>query len=364
MLRQHDGQSLLGKVTIISVITRTATMKKEAVKVDSVQNISVRRCDTLDVIMACKNMAHFLRASLDSVLQQTYPANAIIVIDDGSSDSTWEILTSYRKKYKNIKILRNESSRGAGAARNQAISISTSDWIAILDADDIYESYKLEKQMSLIEMGLKKSIVLIGSGCILIDEQGNSFAKYGYPTENTKLKKNLFGMKKFPPHSSLIYRASILKSIGGFREDFPRAQDYELWLRMAKMGEFCCHFLPLVKIRHHETNLSNIGNNDNYTQFEYAFFANLVHFMGYRRLIDESGLDKDMSDIREFLKAVDYSGYRQWLKNLKESLIFNNNKNGQLRIVKIINFNYIHCFLKDRIYRNWLQRKFIRDKQS
>lgn len=103
---------------------------------------------SLTVVIPCYNAAPFLRECLDSVFNQTHPPDEVILVNDGSTDSSHQIAASYGEK---IKIISQEN-QGVSAARNRGILEATSDWVAIQDADDIWHPEKLEKQVRALAM--------------------------------------------------------------------------------------------------------------------------------------------------------------------------------------------------------------------
>ena len=99
--------------------------------------------DTIDVIIPCYNRAETIGHAVQSALNQTVPAQRIIVVDDGSSDESGEIAAATHNKVTVIK----QKNRGAAAARNRGIQESQAEWIAFLDSDDEWHPEKLEKQL-------------------------------------------------------------------------------------------------------------------------------------------------------------------------------------------------------------------------
>ena len=102
--------------------------------------------ETVSVIIPAYNAEAYIRRSIESVLLQTYPANEVIVIDDGSTDHTAEILKNYMQQVQYIY----QNNAGASAARNVGIKRATSKWIAFLDADDEWMPNKLEEQIQVV----------------------------------------------------------------------------------------------------------------------------------------------------------------------------------------------------------------------
>ena len=125
----------------------------------------------VSVIIPNYNYGHFLAQSIDSVLAQTYPNIEIIVVDDGSSDDSAEVLMTYSDKIKWIK----QSNQGVSAARNKGTAASKGELIAFLDADDVWLPEKIEKQVRVFHA--ENEIGLVHCGLVDFDDEGNLLSK-------------------------------------------------------------------------------------------------------------------------------------------------------------------------------------------
>ena len=124
----------------------------------------------VSVIIPAFNAAEYIRQTLNSVLAQTYQAMEVIVVDDGSSDATGAIVEEFVKKDARVQLVR-QSNAGVGAARNTAIRMARGEYIAPLDADDIWFPEKLEKQVACMEQcGEETGLVYCWS--TLVDKHG------------------------------------------------------------------------------------------------------------------------------------------------------------------------------------------------
>ena len=194
------------------------------------------------VIPSC-NRAHTLPRALDSVLAQTLPAAEIIVVDDGSTDTT---LTLLAERYPAVRCLRHARPRGVSAARNAGIAAARHDWIALLDSDDAWESNKLTRQMALARPDP-------GYRLVHCDER---WLRRGQPLAQRRYHAKRGGEIFFDclprcvisPSAALLHR-SLLNSTGGFDEDLPACEDYDLWLRICAREPVAFVAEPLV-IKH------------------------------------------------------------------------------------------------------------------
>jgi glycosyltransferase involved in cell wall biosynthesis len=204
--------------------------------------------------MSVYNGQNWLTQSINSVLTQTFTDFEFLIIDDGSIDKSFEIMQSFKKKDLRIRVFKKSNS-GLTDSLNYGLKKAKGNWIARIDSDDLCRSNRLKKQIELAHKD--KSIILIGSGLQLIDENGAHGKTYFYPESSDKLKRQIYEGRGFFPHSSAFIRADKLNMVGGYRSRFKRSQDQDLWLRLSEIGPIACIKEPLVFIRKHPSQLSN-----------------------------------------------------------------------------------------------------------
>lgn len=186
----------------------------------------------ITVITTVRNGENFIEETLLSVSQQTYENYEHIIIDDGSTDNTVEIIEEFQENNSNNKInLIKSQGIGRGKALNLAVSKANGSWLAIIDADDLWHSEKLKIQFECV---LNNNIdVLATEGTLftntseLIFENTKKVADIQYITVKDLLKSNRLS------HSSVLIR----KSICSYDEERESQFDYELWLRIASQGK-------------------------------------------------------------------------------------------------------------------------------
>lgn len=176
------------------------------------------------VIIPTYNRGHTLARAIESVLAQTVRDYEIIVVDDGSTDDTAELLEEYR-----VKILRFEQNGGVAKARNRGVSAANGEWIAFLDSDDWWEPNKLQLQMEYCKQNQECEI-------LQTDEIWIRHGKRVNPPQ-THLKKEGYIFQESIERcmitpSSVIMKRSLWDRTGGFDESFPACEDYDLWLRV------------------------------------------------------------------------------------------------------------------------------------
>ena len=199
------------------------------------------------VLIATYNRAHYICEAVDSVLAQAYKDYEIIIVDDGSTDKTREVLQKYADK---ISYLYKDHKNQA-AALNFGISRSKGEYIAFLDDDDIWLPNKLTVQIPVFEKDLE--IGIVGAEMYLTNEK-DEITSHWKRAQN--LQENFaslydYNCLGFP---SVVARKSCIEKVGGFDEGLVTTQDYDLWLRMAPICKFRCLDVPLVKWRIHGMN--------------------------------------------------------------------------------------------------------------
>ncbi len=185
----------------------------------------------VSVIMSVYNGEQYLKEAIDSILKQTFLDFEFIIINDGSTDKTEEIVTSYKDS--RIKLI-NQSNHGLVYSINRGIVESKSGFIARMDADDIALPSRLAKQVKFLDS--HPEVGLVGSWMRVIDPQGNTLQQMVLPTENSDLKRRLFITNTFG-HGTVMMRREAYDRVGGYRVSYYPADDYDLWRRIALIYE-------------------------------------------------------------------------------------------------------------------------------
>ena len=178
------------------------------------------------VILPSWNRAAWLKKSIDSVLEQTFRDFELIVVDDASTDSTQEILTSYSGKIRSITFAKN---LGVSAARNAAVKNCDSEWIAFLDSDDFWHPHKLQKQIAQTVIRAECPIHFTDEIWIRNGVRVNPKKKH-QKLEGWIFKPSLELCLMSP--STVLLRRELFDVHGLFDETLPICEDYDLWLRL------------------------------------------------------------------------------------------------------------------------------------
>ncbi|NOQ32202.1 MAG: glycosyltransferase [Helicobacteraceae bacterium] len=203
----------------------------------------------VSVVIPTYNRASFLQRAIKSVLKQSKTVNEIIIIDDGSTDNTKELLS----KFPQVKYIYQKNS-GVSSSRNRGIKEASSEWIAFLDSDDEWHKNKIEKQL---EYHSQNSELFIS----YTDEKWIKDNKHiNIPKKFKKIGGSIFNeilpFCNIAP-SSVIVKKELFESVGYFDEELEVCEDYDLWLRIARSYEFGLVNEPLItKYAGHDDQLS------------------------------------------------------------------------------------------------------------
>lgn len=188
----------------------------------------------VSVNILTKNRLEFLKVALDSVFKQSFQDFEIVVVNDGSTDSSLEYLLSLKDK--RIKIISHQVSKGIIFSRQECLEKSVGEYIAILDDDDSWlDVEKLKKQVEFLET--HKDYLLVGGG---IEQNFNSKSKKKLlfrPESDFKIRQTMLFQNNFFTSTVMFKRQEALVA-GGFVKDIvDLCEDYDLWLRLGKLGK-------------------------------------------------------------------------------------------------------------------------------
>lgn len=175
------------------------------------------------------NAEAYLGQAIESILNQTYQEFEFVVIDDASTDRSAKIIQSYAQKDKRIKVFTNKKNCGLGDSLNRGIAAAEGDYIARMDADDISNHDRIQKQLELIKA--KPHIKILGGNAKVIDENGGAVGALVLPDGANVLRWNmLLGNGLILCHPTVMMERGFVESLGGFGK-YRAAQDFELWSR-------------------------------------------------------------------------------------------------------------------------------------
>lgn len=200
-----------------------------------------QRSPAVSVVMPVYNGERYLKEAIDSILGQTFWGFEFIIVNDGSTDRTGELLRSYSDPR---LVVIDQSHQGIGAALNRGIQYARGKYIARMDADDVSHPRRLQCQVEFLER--HPDVALLGTSTYRIDANGQICSLWIHPTSDTDIKRELPYGNQFC-HSSVMFRRAVLSRVGGYRKH--RAEDYDLWLRISERYTVANLEAPLQRIR-------------------------------------------------------------------------------------------------------------------
>jgi glycosyltransferase involved in cell wall biosynthesis len=186
-------------------------------------------------LMSTWNAGPHIRPAIESVLAQTEHDWQMVVVDDGSSDGTPDVVRGYGDP--RIRLVEMPQNAGQTAALNHGLGLIETKWVARLDQDDVAAPTRVELQLAWLHEHPRA--VAVGSWIRWIDEQGNSFGEERFPAEPHAAIRQLYTDLEHNPfaHSAMTYDHQTVLELGSYRRDIAYAQDTALWMDLATRGE-------------------------------------------------------------------------------------------------------------------------------
>ena len=226
--------------------------------------------DLVSIVTPAHNSSAFISETVESILNQDYPFFELLIVDDCSSDDTWQIISGFSRRDKRIKCFKYDYSIGPAIARNAAIFHSKGRFIAFCDSDDIWHPSKLSSQLMLFD---SCSVSVVFSPIVLINEAS---AVIGIRNSPQRLSLTSLYYRNFIPCSSAVYDTSLVGKV--YMPSFSKRQDYGLWLTILSQGYSalsCDQPFVFYRIRSR-----SVSSN--------KFLASLYHFRVLRACTDLS----------------------------------------------------------------------------
>jgi glycosyltransferase involved in cell wall biosynthesis len=247
----------------------------------------VNRIPLISVVMSVYNGEAYLHDAIESILGQTLKNFEFIIIDDGSTDKTSDIINSYED---DRIVYIKQANHGLVYSLNKAVEQARSNIIARQDADDISLSNRLERQYSKIITNQK--LGLVGTFFTYIDTENNPSVTLTFPTKDVDLKRSLYYVNPFG-HGTVMFRKNEFVKAGRYVDTYGPTEDFELWRRMARN----CTFAVIPETLYlYRINPEGISQTKNKVQATYT-----------KKIIDEEWLKPfNYKPIREIIRGASY----------------------------------------------------------
>lgn len=188
--------------------------------------------EKVSIIIPSYNRAKLLSAAVESLQRQTYQNIEIIIVDDCSTDDTAQVVAEIEDD--RILYVKHEVNKGGGEARNTGMKYATGDYIGFLDSDDQWHKDKLERQMAVFKTKPEVGVVYTGMKVY----QGDYLVKEVIPKYEGDLLTKLIESNCIYTTSSILVKKKVLEEVGGFDSSLPSCQDWDLYIRLARVSRF------------------------------------------------------------------------------------------------------------------------------
>lgn len=284
----------------------------------------------VSVVIGAYNAEKYIAETLESVLTQTVTDYEIIVVDDGSTDHTATVVEEYVKKHPGFKFFR-KTNGGSSTARNYGLKAAEGEWIAFLDADDLWSTDKLEKQLEYAAS--HPGVDLVFTNAAIFGERKKA-ELYVRPDERHIKQNDMFQrllLRNFVPFSSILVRKKAVEALGNFDEKILGSEDHDLLLRMAQNFKLAYLDGAYVRYRVSENNKSSNQERrfrttlalaekhfDPRLMSSYTFrlawhnrLASLHYYLGYV-LFEKNNFDLARQELRTAIKHNPFLNLKQY----------------------------------------------------
>lgn len=208
----------------------------------------------VSIIVPCYNADKFLGKCIESIISQTYQNKELIIIDDCSTDKSFQISQKYSHEYPWIKVIKNIVNLGVADTFNVGIKQSKADYLARMDADDIMLPNRIEKQIDFLIKN--PDVVIVGGQCQIVDSNDIEIGQKKFPLTDKAIKTMMFTSVPMQQPTIMINRTLVPSDQLVSKKRFSPAEDYDLFFSLARFGKFANLPDTTIKYREHNTNIS------------------------------------------------------------------------------------------------------------
>lgn len=269
----------------------------------------------VSIIIPTYNRADLLPRAIASILAQTFRNFELIIVDDGSTDDTPEVVNKFQEKDNRVKYIRQENSGGAARPKNTGIKNAAGEYIAVLDSDDEWLPEKLAKQLNLFEKFNNPNLGFVGCHAFIVNKKPDGQNIFKIPSyRKSEFLEKILHRDYLGSGSGIMYKKSVFDDIGFFDENLKSGQDWEMRIRLLQKYDFEAVPEPLIKYHLHQASVSeSLAFSQRAADIEYisnkhkniferypAAQANILKYCGVNLML--AG-DKKRAGLR-FLRAI------------------------------------------------------------
>lgn len=292
----------------------------------------------ISVIMPVYNAEKYLKEAIDSILNQTFEDFEFLILNDGSNDSTIDIINNYTDA--RIIVLHEPQNRGIVYQLNKGLAVSKGNYVARMDADDISVATRFELQLNFLSNN--PDYAMVGSSVYLINENSEEIGTHEYKSKNEELQASLFFGNTFAHSTILAHKPIINKYL--YNNDYIYAEDYFLWSKIAAEYKISNIKQPLLYYRIHNNSISAKHNEKQIKSIKKIYSINLTKL----------GIipNRDIIDFHYYMihnhrpKKTQINSLKslfKWLKSL-------NNANNNSQIYPKKEFSLLLNYYRDKYY--------------
>src|SRR3954468_17326158 len=185
------------------------------------------------VLMPVYNAERFVAQTLDAILAQTFRDFEFLIINDGSTDRSLEILQEYARRDDRIRVV-SRPNTGYVVALNEGLGLARGEFIARIDSDDLADPRRLELQVE--RMRREPELVALGSNALAMDEHGRMLGDYLVPLTQGEIEANPLRGSSTIHHPAVMLRPEAVKRVGGYRRELMPCEDFDVWMRLGEVG--------------------------------------------------------------------------------------------------------------------------------
>lgn len=261
---------------------------------------------TVSVLMTVYNEGLYLREAIDSILRQEFTDFEFIIINDGSTDNSQDIIDHYARIDSRIVPI-NQKNQGLVASLNTGVQRAKGKYIARMDADDVSMSQRLSDQVTFMDNS--PNVVLLGGGFEIIDEMGYFLERIHVPLYDRDIRRTMLLRNPFG-HASVMFRRDAIKKAGLYSDKCGPTEDFELWIRLKDYGKVAALPRPLYEYRIKRNGISLTASEIQmkYTEqhIDQLWKTTIPSVLSRRELIAQS---------KRYLRAARHIGYGVGIKH-------------------------------------------------